>query len=120
MSDHEDDGISVTIRFPVEVGTAYNAVVQLTDEQARAVDIELMIIAVGRVIRELRQAAGVSLSELARRAGVGKGLVSKSERGEGRKGMTVASLAIVARALGVPASRIVALAEEHVRGPVSL
>jgi plasmid maintenance system antidote protein VapI len=112
----EDDGINVTIRTYATVVPSYNVVVQLTDEQARAVDVELMVVAVGRVIREQRLAAGVTLSEFARRAGVVKGRISQIERAKGHKGMTMASLVMVARALGVPASRVLELAEEYVHG----
>ncbi|MGC5166300.1 helix-turn-helix domain-containing protein [Luteimicrobium sp. DT211] len=71
----------------------------MTDEQppARSDDVALRV---GRRIRRLREARGLSLSGLAARAGVGKGLLSELE--SGRRNPTLASLYAVAQPLGVP------------------
>ncbi|GMA25932.1 hypothetical transcriptional regulator [Luteimicrobium album] len=55
---------------------------------------------VGRRIRQLREARGLSLSALAARAGVGKGLLSELEAG--RRNPTLASLYALAGPLRVP------------------
>lgn len=60
---------------------------------------------VGRRLRAAREAAGVSLSELARRAGVGKGSVSEVENG--RRPPRLETLWALSTALGVPLSALV-------------
>ncbi|MZD09231.1 helix-turn-helix domain-containing protein [Streptomyces sp. SID5785] len=55
---------------------------------------------VGRRLRELRRADGLSLSELARRSGVGKGTLSELE--SGRRNPTLETLYALATALGRP------------------
>ena len=55
---------------------------------------------VGRRIRRLRESRGLSLSALAARAGVGKGLLSELE--SGRRNPTLASLYALAGPLRVP------------------
>lgn len=58
--------------------------------------------AVGRRLRELRVAAGLSLSEVARRSGLGKGTLSELETG--RRNPTLETLFAVTGALGLPLS----------------
>lgn len=60
---------------------------------------------VARNVRRLREERGMSLGELARRAGLAKGTLSKLELGEGNP--TVDTLFAIAAALEVPATRLV-------------
>ena len=55
---------------------------------------------IGARLRELRTERGISMSELARRAGVGKGSLSEIE--SGRRNPTVETLYAICRPLGVP------------------
>ncbi len=64
-----------------------------------------------QVIRRHRQKAGISQEELAHRAGVHRTYISFLERGE--RNPSVDSLRKIGRALGVPASQLVAEAEEE-------
>ncbi|MER7760147.1 XRE family transcriptional regulator [Streptomyces sp. NPDC097619] len=57
---------------------------------------------VGARVRELREADGISLSELARRSGIGKGTLSELEGG--RRNPTLETLYALTTALGVPLS----------------
>ncbi|MGW2782788.1 helix-turn-helix domain-containing protein [Streptomyces populi] len=57
---------------------------------------------VGLRLRELREAQGISLSELARRSGVGKGTLSELEGG--RRNPTLETLYALTTALEVPLS----------------
>jgi transcriptional regulator with XRE-family HTH domain len=57
-------------------------------------------------LRELREAAGLSQTALAERAGVRQATVSDLERGKS-KGVEFATLEALADALGVPAERLV-------------
>ncbi|MFJ4499629.1 helix-turn-helix domain-containing protein [Streptomyces sp. NPDC088864] len=59
---------------------------------------------VGRRLRALRQDADVSLSELARRSGVGKGTLSELE--SGRRNPTLETLYALTTALGRPLSAV--------------
>ncbi|MFD0352389.1 helix-turn-helix domain-containing protein [Streptomyces sp. NPDC127110] len=59
---------------------------------------------VGSRLRELREARGLSLSELARRSAVGKGTLSELEAG--RRNPTLETLYALATALGVPLSSV--------------
>lgn len=59
---------------------------------------------VGRRVRELRQARGVSLSELARRAGIGKATLSGVETGT--RNPTLETLWAITAQLGVPMAAI--------------
>ncbi|WP_424215668.1 helix-turn-helix domain-containing protein [Streptomyces sp. BI20] len=61
---------------------------------------------VGPALRELREARGLSLSELARRSGTGKGTLSELETG--RRNPTLETLYAVTTALGVPLSTVLA------------
>lgn len=59
---------------------------------------------VGRRLRTLRQESDVSLSELSRRSGVGKGTLSELE--SGRRNPTLETLYALATALGRPLSAV--------------
>ncbi|MFG2820020.1 helix-turn-helix domain-containing protein [Kitasatospora sp. NPDC048365] len=61
-----------------------------------------LAVQVGARLRELRTARGMSLSELARRAEVGKGTLSELEAG--RRNPTLETLYALTTALGVPLS----------------
>ncbi|WP_445402575.1 helix-turn-helix domain-containing protein [Streptomyces sp. LE64] len=59
---------------------------------------------VGARVRELREAQGLSLSELARRSTLGKGTLSELE--SGRRNPTLETLYALTTALGVPLSTV--------------
>lgn len=63
-------------------------------------DSRRLHVALGAEIRRRREAAGLGVSELARRAGVSKGFVSQIERA--RTSPSLATLDAIARALGAP------------------
>ncbi|WP_027345911.1 helix-turn-helix domain-containing protein [Hamadaea tsunoensis] len=60
--------------------------------------------AIGRRLRELREARGISLSELARTAGVGKATLSGLENGT--RNPTLETMYAIAAALGLPMSAL--------------
>ncbi|MFD3700325.1 helix-turn-helix domain-containing protein [Streptomyces sp. NPDC058646] len=61
-----------------------------------------LAVRVGLRVRELREAQGMSLSELARRSGIGKGTLSELE--SGRRNPTLETLYALTTALKVPLS----------------
>jgi transcriptional regulator with XRE-family HTH domain len=65
---------------------------------------------VGRVVRQLREASGLSQEELAAEAGLHRTYISLVERG--RRNITVDALSQIAEALGVYPSRLIAEAEK--------
>lgn len=71
-------------------------------ESRPALDIDPRV--VGQRVRELRQARGISLSELARRAGVGKATLSGVETGT--RNPTLETLWAITAQLGVPIGAI--------------
>ncbi|MFG1921545.1 helix-turn-helix domain-containing protein [Cryptosporangium sp. NPDC048952] len=75
--------------------------------------------AVGRRIRALREERGISLSELARRAGIGKATLSGLETGV--RNPTLETLYAVTGRLGVPLAAVLsppAAGDPHVDAPV--
>lgn len=62
----------------------------------------MQVAAVGRRLRELRVVSGLSLSEVARRSGLGKGTLSELENGH--RNPTLETLFAVIGALGLPLS----------------
>ncbi|SDZ37120.1 transcriptional regulator, XRE family with cupin sensor [Micromonospora pattaloongensis] len=67
-------------------------------------DTDVQTRAVGRRLRRLREAQGVSLSELARRAGIGKATLSGVEAGT--RNPTLETLYAVTAQLGVPLATV--------------
>ncbi len=65
---------------------------------------------VGRVVRQLRKANGLSQEQLAAEAGLHRTYISLVERGQ--RNITVDALSQIAEALGVYASRLIADAEK--------
>jgi transcriptional regulator with XRE-family HTH domain len=63
-----------------------------------------LAIAVGRRLRELREGRGISVSELARRAAIGKGTLSELETGQ--RNPTIETLFALTTALEVPISAV--------------
>lgn len=63
----------------------------------------------GQAVRRVRESAGMTVEELALRAGVDRGNLSKMETG--KMGITMAKLFAIAGALGLPASELLRLAE---------
>jgi transcriptional regulator with XRE-family HTH domain len=63
-----------------------------------------LAVRVGRRLREMREARGTSLSELARRSTVGRGTLSELE--SGRRNPPLETLYALATALGVPLSTV--------------
>src|SRR5690606_10343849 len=65
---------------------------------------------VGARVRDLRKARGMSLGELAKATGLGKGTLSELE--SGRRNPTLATLFAITTALGVPISAALPVTEE--------
>lgn len=65
---------------------------------------------IGIVVRQLREATGLSQEELAEQAGLHRTYISLVERG--RRNITVDALSQIAEALGVYPSRLIADAEK--------
>jgi len=74
----------------------------------------LTVGAVGNEIRRLRKLRGMTLEQLASRAGVSAGLLSQVERGQGNPSFN--TLVQVAHALGIPVARL--MAGEQISSPV--
>lgn len=72
--------------------------------------------ALSAVIRERREAAGLSRNALSRRSGLSETLVGQVEKHGRTLGMNVTTLAAVAEALGMRGSELLALAEERAAG----
>jgi transcriptional regulator with XRE-family HTH domain len=70
--------------------------------------------AVGRRIRELREARGISLSTLAKRAGIGKATLSRLETGA--QNPTLETLYAVTGQLGVPLATVLHSTPAVIRG----
>lgn len=70
-------------------------------------------LALGKVIRELRNKQGRSQEALATEAGITPNMLSLIELGEGNP--TWATLRGIAKGLGIPASELAKLAEKHER-----
>ncbi len=71
-------------------------------------------IAIGEVIRELREARGITARELGRRIGLHYDAIQRLENHPGKLGGYVMTLAAIAGALGMRGSELLALAEERV------
>lgn len=67
--------------------------------------------ALGRAVRDLRSARGVSQEDLAHLSGMHRTYLGGIERGE--RNVSYANLKRLAQALEVPASQLLARAEEH-------
>ncbi len=72
-------------------------------------------LALGRAVRELRAAQGVSQEELAARSGVHRTYMGGIERGE--RNPSWSKVLLLADGLGVSAAELVALAERHLGDP---
>lgn len=79
-----------------------------------AMDEEELRGALGETIRDLRARAGYSQERFAYVVGMHRTYVGSIERGERDVGLR--NLAKIAEALGMPASRLIALAEEKTAG----
>jgi transcriptional regulator with XRE-family HTH domain len=77
-----------------------------------------LALAIGARLRELREAAGISLGDLAAEAGIGKGTLSELETG--RRNPTIETLFAVTTALGVALSAALPAGETQARGAVAL
>ena len=67
--------------------------------------------ALGRAVRDLRAGRGISQEDLAHLSGMHRTYLGGIERGE--RNVSYANLKRLARALEVPASQLLAQAEEH-------
>lgn len=70
--------------------------------------------AIGEVVRELREARGMSGWELSRLSGLAMDLARQIERMPGKRGPSLTTLAAIAGALGLRGSELLALAEARV------
>jgi len=85
--------------------------------EAPALDAEALAVEVGARVSELRRRHGWSLSEMARRAGLGKATLSELEAG--RRNPTLETLYALTSAMGLPLSAVIPGAEHHEQGVVS-
>ena len=72
-------------------------------------------VALGRALRRLRHAAGLSQEQLGLEADVQRNFISLIETGQNQP--TITTISKLARALGMKASELVAEAERHVKSP---
>ena len=77
-----------------------------------------LALTIGARLRELREAGGSSLGDLAAQAGIGKGTLS--ELGTGRRNPTLDTLFAVTTALGVPLSAALPPGETRAPGAVAV
>lgn len=82
-------------------------------EDVRRPALDLDPVLIGRRIRTLREARGISLSELARRAGVGKATLSGVETGT--RNPTLETLWAITAQLGVPFTQLVETPSESLK-----
>lgn len=71
--------------------------------------------ALGRAVRDLRVGRGISQEDLAHLSGMHRTYLGGIERGE--RNVSYANLKRLARALDVPASQLLARAEQHEASP---
>lgn len=98
--------------MPVRSGT----VSDVETGEASAVDAVALAVEVGARVGELRRQRGWSLSEMARRAGLGKATLSELEAG--RRNPTLETLFALTSAMGLPLSAVIPGGERrHQGGP---
>lgn len=79
---------------------ALDALTLTTDEARAAYQEQRLTLEVGRTIRHARKKADLTQTELAARAGIDQGDLSRLETGQGVRGATIAIVERVAQALG--------------------
>lgn len=72
------------------------------DVLAMTADAQAAVVAIGRALRAAREAAGLSQTEVAHRAGTTQPHLNAIERARGRLGPSIDLLARLGRALGTP------------------
>ncbi len=77
-----------------------------------------LALAVGARVRELREARGLSLGDLAAQGGIGKGTVSELETGQ--RNPTLETLFAITTTLGVPLSAALPTGETHTADAVAV
>lgn len=82
--------------------------------EAPALDAEALAVEVGARVGELRRRRGWSLSEMARRAGLGKATLSELEAG--RRNPTLETLYALTSAMGLPLSAVIPGGERREQG----
>ena len=73
-------------------------------------------VALGRAVRDLRRVRGISQEDLAHLSGMHRTYLGGIERGE--RNLSYTNLKRLAQALDVPASELLARAEQHEGAPV--
>jgi transcriptional regulator with XRE-family HTH domain len=79
---------------------ALDALTLGTEEARAAYQEQRLVLEVGRTIRHERRLADLTQTELAARAGIDQGDLSRLETGQGVRGATIAIVERVAQALG--------------------
>jgi transcriptional regulator with XRE-family HTH domain len=87
------------LKKPLDQG-ALDALTLGTDEARAAYQEQRLTLEVGRTIRHWRKYAELTQTELAARAGIDQGDLSRLETGQGVRGATIAIVERVAQALG--------------------
>ena len=90
MADEETDALAALWKRGVEAGEGF----------AEGYAARDAIVRVGAMLRRMRDDAGLSQAELAHRTGMDQSEISRLERGLGRQGPSVETLARVIEALG--------------------
>ena len=80
--------------------SALDALMLGSEEARSAYQEQRLMMEVGRIIRRERKLAELSQTELAERAGIDQGDLSRLETGQGVRGSTIAMVERVAQALG--------------------
>jgi len=83
-------------------------------QHAPAPEETFVRVSLGRRIREIRRAQGVSQEELAHKSGLDRSYVGCVERGE--RNVSIDNITALARALGVPIAALVTFPDEDARG----
>ena len=87
------------LKKPLDQG-ASDALTLGTEEARAAYQEQRLTLEVGRTIRHARKLAALTQTELAERAGIDQGDLSRLETGQGVRGATIAIVERVAQALG--------------------
>jgi len=88
------------LKKPLDQG-ALDELILGTDEALAAYQEQRLTLEVGRTIRHWRKQAELTQTELAARAGIAQGDLSRLETGQGVRGATIAIVERVAQALGL-------------------
>jgi hypothetical protein len=110
------EAVEREVRETGGITTADGVLHKVKVPEAVADDNTFLLVAVGRALRERRQAAGLTLEAVARESGVDQGFLSRLERGV-HPNPTVGTLSRVASTVGGRLTITVEAAAADARGP---